>query len=201
MKARYFLVLFLFFFSNHALAFELGNFKVLSNNHVSGKTGMYFNFNRADVDRIMGGTGWNNIRIVARNHGIGKTSTVVLWRSKNGGNHNAHGRWDKGAAINQWRVGDRISLYAKGSFKVLSTNHASNIDGKYFNFSVDKVDRVIGNTSWHNKRFKALVNRKIGTVVLWRTRNGGGGNGHGRWDPVSLAKPNQWRAGDNVILF
>lgn len=200
MKMKALLFLTLIFFSGNVFAYSLGNFKVLSNNHSNGTTGMYFNFNVSAIDQILGGTGWNDIRLTAKNHDSNKTATVVLWRSKNGGSHSGHGRWNHNAGSGQWRIGDRVSLYAKGKIKVLSVNHSSGTTGQYFNFSVDQADRVLRNTSWTNKKFKALGNGKIGTVVLWRTPNGGNsGNGHGRWHPT--AKPGQWRVNDTIVIF
>lgn len=200
MKKSILMFIALMFFSSQAFSYSLGSFVVQSNNHSNGKVGMYFNFDINKIDQLLGGTGWNNIRITAKNHDANKTSTVVLWRSRNGGSHSGHGRWNSNAGTGQWRVGDRISLFAKGKISVLSTDHADGTYGKFFNFSVDQVDRLLRNTAWTNKRFKALGNGRIGTVVLWRTPNGGSrGNGHGRWD--SSPRPGQWRVNDTILIY
>ncbi len=201
-KLSFALFLLAFLVPSISFAYELGSFNVLSNNHSNGTKGMYFNFDIGVIDEMLDGKDWSDIKIEARNHSSNKTATVVLWRSKNGGSHNGHGRWESNAAAGQWRIGDKVSLHAKGKFKVLSINHADNTIGKYFNFSVDTVDSIMNTTSWTNKTFRVLGSGRVGNVVLWRTKNGGGpGNGHGRWNPDSLAKPGQWRINDTIIIF
>ena len=194
------------FSSNLYADYYLGTLPVKSVNHKSGVGGKYFNFDASHVDGLLGSNKWNGVKLKIKNHGTGMVSQAILWRSRNGGSHSAHGRWDNGrAASGQWRVGDSIGLLAKGLLPVLSVNHKSGVTGKYFNFSVDKTDRIFGNsTKWASKKFKILNKRKgqIATVILWRTPNGGSsGSGHGRLDPPNSARANQWRINDELIIF
>lgn len=205
LKYKLILVALLMAFSSNLYANHfLGAFQVRSTNHTSGVVGKYFNFNVSDVDRLLGSTQWNGIKLIIKNSSTGRTSQGILWRSRNGGSHSAHGRWNGGAASGQWRVGDSISLFAKGVIRVLSIDHKSGTRGKYFNFSVDGVDRIFRSSGWSSKQFIILNKRKgmISKAILWRTPNGGSsGNGHGRLDPSNRAKPNQWVINDQIIIL
>jgi len=66
---------------------ELENIDILSVDHYTGTTGMYFNFDASIVDKkIFGGkTDWNTV--VLDMDYKGKTITVVLWRYGNGGTY------------------------------------------------------------------------------------------------------------------
>jgi hypothetical protein len=184
---------------------SLGTFKVLSIDHSNGTHGQYFNFNIRQVNKILGSTDWHNKNLHVRNNETGEASKAVLWSASNGGSvGNGHGRWDDGTASPfQWRIGDTITILIKGSFDILSVDHQNGTYGQYFNFSVDTVDKILGNIEWDNKDVNVLNSRtgKISKAVLWRKSNGGSiGNGHGRWND-GTAEPKQWRKGDRVIIL
>ena len=184
---------------------DIGTFEVLSVDHASGDIGKYFNFSIVEVDEIIGNTDWDSINVQIRNEETGQVAKAILWRSSNGGSvGDGHGRWDDGTANPwQWRVGDNLTILGKGVFDVKSVDHASGDLGKYFNFSVDEVDRVFGNTKWDGIVVQVRNNRtgKVSKAVLWRTSNGGSvGNGHGRWDDGTAAA-GQWMVGDRVTVF
>merc|ERR1719410_1696101 len=81
---------------------------VLSVDHKWADDGMYFNFDKRELDEILGRTDWSNERLE-----IGNGMKLVVWRNPNGGSKgDEHGRKDpyQTAKANDWSVGDRIKL-------------------------------------------------------------------------------------------
>lgn len=77
---------------------------VLSIDHESGVEGKYFNFDKAELDAILGRDDWSNERLEVSN---GKK--VVVWRNSNGGSKgDAHGRWDKNPKAGQFWIGQKV---------------------------------------------------------------------------------------------
>ena len=182
---------------------------VQSNDHSSGRTGQYFNFNAAELDGSFGREDWGgHIRFVTTNR-YPNPVKVIVWRSKNGGSKgDAHGRLEPyNESIRPWRTGDKIVFY--DSFKdsaktvnVLSTNHSRGTIGEYFNFSISQMDKVLKNQTWSNSQLTVTNFRtgKTARVVVWRGPNGGEpGDAHGRWHEG--AKPGDWKVGDEIIVL
>ena len=98
-----------------------------------------------------------------------------------------------------------VSVIAQdlGTFEVLSVDHSQGNIGKYFNFNVEEVDKIIGNEDWGGTTIQ-IRNDETGHIsqaILWRSRNGGSvGDGHGRWDD-GTASPGQWRVGDSITIL
>merc|ERR1712048_342552 len=81
---------------------------VLSVDHKLGVHGKYFNFDKKQLDEILGRNDWSNERLE-----IGNGMKLVVWRNPNGGSKgDAHGRKDPSqmAKANDWSVGDRIKI-------------------------------------------------------------------------------------------
>ena len=176
-----------------------GFVNILSVDHADGKAGQYFNFNNAEVDKIMCNQTWGNKQVAVRDNTTGKVSKAILWRKPNGGSAgDGHGRWDDGTASgNQWRAGSSFTILNTTSVKILSANHSSGAPGQYFNFNNSDVDKVLGRTNWNDQTFLVQDNKRRGVraVKLWRKVNGGAvGDGHGRF--VNNPSPNQWAVGD-----
>ncbi len=184
------------------------SFRVLSNDHSSGRVGQYFNFNIDEVNRALGAgrTLKSNDKLVLKNLRTGETRMAVLWTSRNGGSAgDGHGRWVSDAAPDQWRANDIVQVFPEAlsqSFRVLSNDHSSGITGQYFNFNIRDVNAALGRNLKSNERL-ALTNMRTGetrTAVLWTSRKGGSvGDGHGRW--YTHAAPNQWQANDRVQIL
>merc|ERR1719461_1421465 len=67
--------------------------------------GKYFNFDKDELDTILGRSDWSNERLDT------DKGTVVVWRNPNGGSvGDAHGRFDKSAKAYDWSVGDEITF-------------------------------------------------------------------------------------------
>ncbi len=85
--------------------------EVLSNDHSSGKTGQYFNFDVAEVDKAVGHDQWARRVFTIRQARTGKSSAAVLWRNANGGSQgDGHGRWVDGPAPGQWKAGETFEI-------------------------------------------------------------------------------------------
>merc|ERR1712048_379866 len=81
---------------------------VLSVDHKWADEGTYFNFDKKELDEILGRTDWSNERLE-----IGNGMKLVVWRNPNGGSKgDAHGRKDpyQTAKANDWSIGDKIKL-------------------------------------------------------------------------------------------
>lgn len=90
------------------LPFE--SIEVLSADHSSGRRGMYFNFDVAELDRRLGFSGWNSRNFTVINTRTGMISAAVLWRTSSGGSKgDGHGRFDPGGE-GQWKTGDRALI-------------------------------------------------------------------------------------------
>jgi len=82
------------------------------------------------------------------------------------------------------------------SVTVLSVDHKSGVDGKYFNFAKKDLDKILGRTNWSSDRLKVSNGKE---VVVWRNPNGGSkGDAHGRWNKDS--KPNQFKTGQKIFF-
>jgi hypothetical protein len=87
---------------------------VQSNDHAFGPNylGQYFNYYNADVSFALGGksvASWKNGHYLVKNLRTGKTATVVMWSTPNGGSKGeGHGRYTSGASKGQWQTGDRV---------------------------------------------------------------------------------------------
>merc|ERR1712190_568472 len=82
------------------------------------------------------------------------------------------------------------------SVTVLSVDHKSGVDGKYFNFDKKELDAILGRTDWSNERLEVSNGKE---VVVWRNPNGGSkGDAHGRWNKDS--KPNQFKIGQKIFF-
>merc|ERR1711972_88897 len=82
------------------------------------------------------------------------------------------------------------------SVQVLSNDHGSGIEGKYFNFDKKQLDAILGRTDWSNERLKVSNGKE---VIVWRNPNGGSkGDAHGRWDEDP--KPFQFWIGQKVTF-
>merc|ERR1711972_1114768 len=73
---------------------------------VSGIEGKYFNFDKKQLDAILGRTDWSNERLKVSN---GKE--VIVWRNPNGGSKgDAHGRWDEDPKPFQFWIGQKVTF-------------------------------------------------------------------------------------------
>jgi hypothetical protein len=87
---------------------------VQSNDHAFGPNylGTYFNYYNADVSFALGGksvASWKDGHYLVKNLRTGKTATVVMWSTPNGGSKGeGHGRYTSGASKGQWQTGDRV---------------------------------------------------------------------------------------------
>ena len=91
-----------------------------------------------------------------------------------------------------------VTIDPKCPFNVLSIDHNSGINGKYFNFDIEIVNNILGNTfetgnyMIFNKRTKS-----IRLTRMWSYENGGSnGDGHGRYHPLSIAQQGDWQQND-----
>merc|ERR1719461_1705778 len=68
--------------------------------------GKYFNFDKDELDMILGRSDWSNERLDT------DEGTVVVWRNPNGWVGDAFGRYDPygSAKANDWAVGDKITF-------------------------------------------------------------------------------------------
>merc|ERR1712039_1122462 len=81
---------------------------------------------------------------------------------------------------------------------VLSVDHKSGVEGKYFNFDKKQLDEILGRNDWSNERLEIGNGMKL---VVWRNPNGGSkGDAHGRKDPSQMAKANDWSVGDRIKI-
>merc|ERR1712048_228810 len=91
-----------------------------------------------------------------------------------------------------------ISFNKQCDLDVLSVDHKSGVEGKYFNFDKKQLDEILGRTDWSNERLEVSNGKE---VVVWRNPNGGSkGDAPGRWDPYGSAKENDWSVGDQVTF-
>lgn len=178
---------------------------VMSTTHASGANGKYFNFDSSPLDAILG-TKWGNTSFQIKNTRNGRVSRGIVWRNPNGAPvANSHGRWNDGTARSgDWRTGDQVEVQVVvGQTSILSIDHSSGTVGKYFNFDINDIDRIVGSTGWTNQTF-LVKNHQTGIIsnaVIWRNPNGGSfGNGHGRWNDGTAAS-GQWKTGDVITLF
>jgi len=178
--------------------------------------GVYFYFDRRQLDMMMGHKNWKGmmgIALKAVNVGAAEEMEVRIWRGDEVKDpFYASGRKADTKAIKaeDWSVGDEIEFKdcvdgkwemkmvkecgERGSVDVLSVDHGSGGEGKYFNFDKEELDAILGRTDWSGERL-AVSNGK--QVVVWRNANGASkGDAHGRWD--EKAKENQWSIGDKV---
>ena len=171
--------------------------EVLAIDHATGAAGEYFHFRSAELDQMLGREDWNGETFTIKR---GEAFiAVTVWRSPNGGSAgDAHGRKTPRNAAQQgdWKRFDRL-LFGElldRTVQVVSVDHASGFEGKYFNFRSADIDGIVGHENWHGLRFTIFQYRtgKLSTAVLWRQSNGGSeGDGHGRW--WTDAAPNQWQ--------
>ncbi len=85
--------------------------------------------------------------------------------------------------------------------KVLSVNHSSEPEGKFFNFNASEVDAVLDNNGWDHRLFLIVNSRTKESNVarLFRHNQGGAqGNAHGRWEIGSGR--GQWKVGDSFTF-
>ena len=91
---------------------------------------------------------------------------------------------------------------------VVSTTHASNSNGCYFNFHIETIDDAYTyndkpfecNEVFYAKQIRNDICIKEGMVILWRKTNPPTqkGLGHGRWN--KNYKVNDWKEGDQIIF-
>ena len=87
---------------------------VLSNDHESGRTGQYFNYDIDTLDKVFGikvgkSKAGDRAKVMRGNTIIAENVQLQLWSSVNGGSKgNGHGRLRYNAAPGQWKVGDKI---------------------------------------------------------------------------------------------
>lgn len=185
---------------------------VTSVDHVSGKTGKYFNFDRASVPAIAEGesSDKNSALLFLTNTRTGARGTVVVWGYNNGGSDGtAHGRWHSASDAKkaaQWQVGDVLesSRESLPRIDVTSVDHAHGPLGKYFNFDRTSVQAIAtGEASKSNSTVLRMTNTRTGAsgdVIVWGCSNGGSdGTAHGRWHPPSAAAAGQWQVGDVLV--
>ena len=88
--------------------------KVLSNNHASGTSGKYFNFDVSTLDKVFGSTKKDKVikaNVKRGNSIIHKNVDLQIWSNPNGGSKgNGHGRFHPIAKSRngQWKLGDII---------------------------------------------------------------------------------------------
>merc|ERR1711933_176088 len=98
----------------------------------------------------------------------------------------------------KWPTGKPPSKDKQCDLDVLSVDHKSGVDGKYFNFDKKQLDEILGRNDWSNERLEIGNGMKL---VVWRNPNGGSkGDAHGRKDPYQTAKANDWSVGDRIKL-
>ena len=98
---------------------------------------------------------------------------------------------------------DDTAIVKEDVISVLSVNHASETVGKYFNFNVGEVDKILNSQTWQKSLIEVthVRSKKTGRAIVWRAPNGGfPGDGHGRWDDGS-AKPGDWETGDKILVI
>merc|ERR1712176_610684 len=84
------------------------------------------------------------------------------------------------------------------SVTVLSVDHKSGVEGKYFNFAKKDLDAILGRTNWSSDRLKVSNGKE---VVVWRNPNGGSkGDAHGRKEPKMMAMESDWSVGDRITI-
>ncbi|MEM8774743.1 MAG: hypothetical protein AAGF53_06890 [Pseudomonadota bacterium] len=101
-------------------SFPIRAVNILSNDHKSGKTGEFFNFQAAEMDAAAGRVDWHCLTLTSLNSRTGYLGTVIAWRANNGGsNGDAHGRYEFSddvplPQIDRWQGGDRLFLLHTG---------------------------------------------------------------------------------------
>merc|ERR1712190_527558 len=172
---------------------------VLSIDHKKGVKGMYFNFDKKQLDAILGTTSWSGYKLKVSN---GKE--VAVWRKANGGSKgDAHGRWDVDPKANQFWIGQKVTFAdctvpKVCTLQVLSVDHKRYGDGMYFHFDKSALDAILGRSSWHNEKLE-IGNGK--TVQVWRTQGGGSeGDAHGRYEPFENKESSDWSIGDKITF-
>jgi len=88
------------------------------------------------------------------------------------------------------------------TFTVLSVDHISGTNGKYFNFDSSVVTTII-NHQWSTLNVFVFNSRtrSLRSVKMWNDVNGGSnGSGHGRVDPFDHAREGDWKKGD-ILAF
>lgn len=86
---------------------------VLSNDHSSGRVGVYFNFHAAAVDGFLERDNWTNEVFLIRQLRTGAEGNAVLWRQPNGGSlGDSHGRWDPSPPFSgtEWVSGESFTI-------------------------------------------------------------------------------------------
>eukprot|EP01084_Bolivina_argentea_P315804 547268_1 len=185
-------------------------FTILSIDHTYDVIGLYFNFDNALIDCILGRNDWSHENFNIFNSRTEQIKKVVLWRSSNGGTvGDGHGREDDGTAHSgDFQIGDKllfmdVSLYCEppsDTFDVLSIDHTFDVIGLYFNFDNDAIDNMLQRNDWSHENFNVFNSRtkQIKRVVLWRSPNGGTvGDGHGREDD-GTASSGDFQIGDKL---
>merc|ERR1719447_406030 len=80
---------------------------ILSVDHKSGRSGLYFNFNRHQIKGLYPG---KTFKFFAFNTRTNQAGRVVVWGQSNGGSiGDAHGRFDSDPVspkVDQWKIGD-----------------------------------------------------------------------------------------------
>ena len=80
---------------------------------------------------------------------------------------------------------------------VLHTKHRSGDNGKYFFFSNEEFDKMVGYKNWHGKKFEIVQEGSHswrGKVTVWNVATGS----HGR---KSYGAANgDWKEGDTITL-
>merc|ERR1719411_1893645 len=172
---------------------------VLSVDHKEKAKGTYFNFDKKQLDAILGTTSWSGDKLKASNGRLRLVVSngrfwvsrqfgeeVVVWREANGGSKgDAHGRWDVDPKAGQFQVGQKVTFTDCTAAKlctlqVLSTHGPEGGEGKYFNFDKSALDAILGRSDWDNEELEVGSGK---TVQVWRTKKGSKGDAHGRYDP------------------
>merc|ERR1711972_703778 len=168
--------------------------QVLSNDHGSGIEGKYFNFDKKQLDAILGRTDWSNERLKVSN---GKE--VIVWRNPNGGSKgDAHGRWVVHPKANQFWVGQKVTFAdcTAPKYCFLTVQGKWDDEGKFFKFNKLALDAILGREDWSNERLEVGNGKEI---VAWRYPSGA----HGRYASGAHgeeAKGNDWAAGDQITF-
>ncbi len=92
-------------------SFPVASFTVLSNDHASGNTGVYFNFDARTVSTALGRSDWHCHVATTLNGRTGVVAPAVFWKNANGGSvGDSHGRYEpaSNATANDWQGGDQV---------------------------------------------------------------------------------------------
>jgi hypothetical protein len=87
--------------------------------------------------------------------------------------------------------------------EVLSIDHTTGENGKYFNFDTEGAEAVLGHTMEDAEEFTVRCDRtgETSDVRVWsNTAGGSSGDAHGRKNPKEEAEEGDWEVGDCLIV-